>query len=716
MDKKEQEGVRKPEEGVQKPEENGGGPDFVCDPIPYEYRKYYEGRKGRHPVAAGILAAAVIFGGVILDSLLILPVSWIIYFLPLLGMVKWQSYLTGKTYEKKIRESGKGWYAGTFTPDFLMTEDHAGVRKFYYYNDITSVEETADSYCITGDGERLTIPKMYLTRDGVRSVRHHLMRYCGECYEQNFSEEEEGLQLALSRDGAEFSSESGKDYIRYVRSRYRFYYTETKMWLLGVCLCFLIRFAMGDVSFLSIEARVGLVLAVVLIPVSKWIVLLLAKRAVRKSRQQKQEGIPVVLEIGKSGFYFQNDAKPQGNSRIWTSWREIKEVCEGKNFIVIGNVYIDKRIFTEEQIGYIRALCQKYAGRKYHYIEAEPQTLWEIVKAFLPVLCYVALLAFVFAVQNGWKTGTPDSGRIAEFYEGRQEEEQQRSNAAVSEQGNKEPLYVLTPDKNSLRLTASSVQMNDCYSSNETNETGRFYISADGTLYGASENRNGELGLGNTESYITAKGFYREMEIAQGVKHVSPGNEFMVYLTDSGILMGTGNLPSVGSSYTPVELMEDVQYAKCSEYGLIILKEDGSVWCAGKLYDESGNVIREYSGFEQVMDHAVFATAGARTMAVIRTDGLLWMWGDNGKQQCGVNTDVAVSFAEPVQVRENVQMVWPDRLSFSSAREYPGYLSDEPDPYVSDRTYIVQPDGETYACGEGLTGGEAFVRVMVTEE
>ena len=239
MDKKEQEGARMPEEGANRPEVNGGGPDFICDPVPYEYRKYHEGRKGRHHVAAGILAAvvlfvgAVLFGGAALDSLL---ASFIVYFLPLLGMVKWQSYWTQKTYEKKNRECGKGWYAGTFTPDFLMTEDHDGIRKFYYYNDITSVEENADSYSIAGAGEGLTIPKLYLTRDGVRSVRHHLMRYCGECYEQNFSEEEEGLRLDLSRDSAEPSSESGKEYIRYVRSRFRFYYTETKMWLLGLCL------------------------------------------------------------------------------------------------------------------------------------------------------------------------------------------------------------------------------------------------------------------------------------------------------------------------------------------------------------------------------------------------------------------------------------------------------------------------------------------------
>ena len=54
---------------------------------------------------------------------------------------------------------------------------------------------------------------------------------------------------------------------------------------------------------------------------------------------------------------------------------------------------------------------------------------------------------------------------------------------------------------------------------------------------------------------MNAKGFYREMEVARGVKHVALGNEFMTYLTDSGVLMGTGNLPAAGSSYVPVELM-----------------------------------------------------------------------------------------------------------------------------------------------------------------
>lgn len=81
-----------------------------------------------------------------------------------------------------------------------------------------------------------------------------------------------------------------------------------------------------------------------------------------------------------------------------------------------------------------------------------------------------------------------------------------------------------------------------------------------------------------------------------------------------------------------------------------------------------------------------------------------------------MSTRVAETFSEPVHVRDNVQMVWPDRLSFSSAREYQGYLAEGPNPYVSDRTYILQKNGDTYACGDGLAGEDAFVEVVVTEE
>lgn len=273
-----------------------------------------------------------------------------------------------------------------------------------------------------------------------------------------------------------------------------------------------------------------------------------------------------------------------------------------------------------------------------------------------------------------------------------------------------------TPDKAALHLNASEIRIDECYSHNEVNYSSRFFIDGNGILYGASANEHGELGNGTTEADITAKGFYREVEVARDVCHVSLGKEFMVYLTDSGMLMGTGNLPAAGASCVAVELMSDVQYVKCSPYGMIVLKTDGTVWCAGRLCDGDGNVIREYDGFEQVMDHAVYADAGESTMAVIRSDGSLWMWGDNSSQQCGVDSRVAENFTEPTQVRENVRMVWLDRLAFYDEQEYQGYLSvasapTDMDTYHTFRTYVLQDDGQVYACGQEGT----FVKVTVVE-
>lgn len=739
-------------------------PDFICDPVPENFRQRFEGRKGKNRSLAILLVVLFLFAASVLDAILFAAgpagdqyaalggsrgyafltallkgtfSTAVFTILPLAGAVKWHSSMTGKLYAAKIRKYETGWFAGFFTADCLVTEDKKGHRSTWYYNDIVSVEEDGESFRVRGEGGELLIPKMYLKRDSVRSVRNHLRRYCADVYRQDFVEEEEGISLVLSgqeasEDAARRQREIHGDYLDYAKNSTSFYYTETRLWVIGACAAYLIRCAMSGSGGLSRMAWIGILVILLCIPVLTGLKNMADRRTVRARDRRMKAGIPTELKIGKGGVLLRS------GQEIRQSWDRIRRILEGQGYFVIGRIYLSKKSLTEEEAGQVRALCQKYAGRKYTYVEMEPQKAGEIFRTFLPLLCFVFFTAAVTAVENGvafyqeegrsagtWSAdrgnaagsgtdGTDADGKTA----GKAANGADRSDGATGfgEQGSREPVYVTTPDKEALHLNASEIRIDECYSNNEVNDSSRFFIDGNGILYGASANEHGELGNGTTEADITAKGFYREVEVARDVCHVSLGKEFMVYLTDSGVLMGTGNLPAAGASCVAVELMSDVQYAKCSPYGMIVLKEDGTVWCAGRLCGNDGNVIREYDGFEQVMDHAVYADAGESTMALIRSDGSLWMWGDNSSQQCGVDSRVAEKFTEPTQVRGNVRMVWLDRLSFYDEQEYQGYLENASDPqeqYSSNvfRTYILQDDGQVYACGQEGT----FVKVTVIE-
>ena len=738
-------------------------PDFICDPVPENFRQRFEGRKGKNRSLAILLVVLFLFAASVLDAILFAAglagdqyaalggsreyafltallkgvLSTAIFtILPLAGAVKWHSSMTGKLYAAKIRKYETGWFAGFFTADCLVTEDKKGHRSTWYYNDIVSVEEDGGSFRVRGEGGELLIPKMYLKRDSVRSVRNHLRRYCADVYRQDFVEEEEGISLVLSgqeasEDAVRRRGEIHRDYVDYAKNSTSFYYTETRLWVIGACTAYLIRCALSGSGSLSGIAGIGILAIVLCIPVLTGLKNMAARRTVRARDRRMKAGIPTELKIGKGGVLLRS------GQEIRQSWDQIRRILEGQGYFVIGRIYLSKKSLTEEEAGQVRALCQKYAGRKYTYVEMEPQKAGEIFRTFLPLLCFAVFTAAVTAVENGvafyqaegrsagtWSDGmwgadrgnAAGSGTDGTDADGKTAGKAVDGAAGSGEQGSREPVYVTTPDKAALHLNASEIRIDECYSHNEVNYTSRFFIDGNGTLYGASANEHGELGNGTTEADITAKGFYREVEVARDVCHVSLGKEFMVYLTDSGGLMGTGNLPAAGASCVAVELMSDVQYVKCSPYGMIVLKTDGTVWCAGRLCDGDGNVIREYDGFEQVMDHAVYADAGERTMAVIRSDGSLWMWGDNSSQQCGVDSRVAEKFTEPTQVRGNVRMVWLDRLSFYDEQEYQGYLENASDPqeqYSSNvfRTYILQDDGQVYACGQEGT----FVKVTVIE-
>lgn len=690
-------------------------PDFICDPVPYNVWIRYAQRKGKYKAAAIIFAESMMTVGILLlrlpqiiqkgeafwqqaaaDLILVIVGTGILW-----TAAKWQERRIKREYGKRIQTAESGWFSGAFYPEFLLIETKAGEKQWYYYNDISSVKETGKAFCVLGQTGELDIPKMYLQRDAVRSIRHQFMRYCKECYEQYFEEKTENLRLEILLDpamSAEERSAAGRTYFQYAGYRRQVYFSEAKIWGAGGALFYLISVAVLGSEHVSKIGKAGCIFLVGSGICIRVVQMAAAKISWKRAERRRAEGEKLRLEIGKDGLYLQRKGR-----RFRKTWQQIRQIYEGKDFFVLGNVYLGKYALSQEDTGQLRAVLQRYAGRKYAFIDIEG--VREDRQTFLLLLVYAGVVG---AVLTGYTYFVKNAQTGRESVRAEQEQ--------TGEIGEKQPVYVQTPDLYALDLTMTDIYIQDCYSSNETNEESRFYIGADSILYGASANHNGELGLGDTQEYMTAKGFYREMEVARDVKHVALGEDFMVYINEKGELFGTGNLPAAGSSYTPVLLLEDVQYAKCSNAGLIALQEDGSVWCAGTLYDEAGNSICTYAGFEKVMEHAAFVTAGRYAMAVIQTDGSLWMWGDNVRQQCGVSVRTASVLEKPTLVREEVRMVWIDRLAFSSPYEYQGYQAEGPDVYMADRTYILTRTGDTYACGEGLEGKETFVPVKIAEE
>lgn len=210
-------------------------PDFICDPVPGNFRQRFEGRKGKNRSLTVLIVVLFLFAVSVLDAILFAAgpdgdryaalggsrgyafltallkgvLSTAIFtILPLAGAVKWHSNMTGKLYAAKIRKYETGWFAGFFAADCLVTEDKKGHRSTWYYNDIVSVEE------------------------------------------------EEGISLVLSgqeasEDAAHRQREIHGDYLDYVKNSTSFYYTETRLWVIGACAAYLIRCALSGSGGLS---------------------------------------------------------------------------------------------------------------------------------------------------------------------------------------------------------------------------------------------------------------------------------------------------------------------------------------------------------------------------------------------------------------------------------------------------------------------------------
>lgn len=207
-------------------------------------------------------------------------------------------------------------------------------------------------------------------------------------------------------------------------------------------------------------------------------------------------------------------------------------------------------------------------------------------------------------------------------------------------------------------------------------------IKTDGTLWTWGRNDRGQLGNGSGEGNsllndLDTWTFQATPErVMDDVAAVSCGELCCAAIRSDGTLWtwGDNGWGQVGNGSgvnpdkffpLPVQVMEDVAAVQCSDT-VAAVKTDGSLWMWGASYthifsyaDFEGEALGRYrapcrSTPIKVMDD-VAAVDVSKSAAALRTDGTLWTWGDNYAGQLGVGTESAWE-AEPTQILSGVAL------------------------------------------------------------
>ena len=281
------------------------------------------------------------------------------------------------------------------------------------------------------------------------------------------------------------------------------------------------------------------------------------------------------------------------------------------------------------------------------------------------------------------------------------------------------PVYYVE-NMDGLHLDDTDFDIANYYFRNEY-EYNHYYIDDDNVLWGVGDNSEGQLGIGNRSSY---EGTPQKM--AENVIHVDGAAFFVIYLTENGELYGAGanqnGLMGLENPYgkewiyyddivaaTPVLLMSDVKYARASQSGIVVLKDDGSVWWWGQIRTTSAKhpddtIGCSYSEPTKMLDDAIYVTCGSFSMAAIKEDGTLWTWGNNTFGSCGYDSKNQDFIEEPVKVLDDVKMVWMDEVRFEKAKPYAESESAEGNDDYTYVTFAEKKDGSLYACGKNVDG------------
>jgi alpha-tubulin suppressor-like RCC1 family protein len=191
-----------------------------------------------------------------------------------------------------------------------------------------------------------------------------------------------------------------------------------------------------------------------------------------------------------------------------------------------------------------------------------------------------------------------------------------------------------------------------------------FALTSDGTLWGWSDNGEGELGDGTNMTRIIPERLPIENVVA-----VDCEQQHTLFLKDDGSVwacglnyngqLGIGNKTHTIYEFTcsPVQVKEisDVVAVSAGSSHSVALKRDGTVWTWGE--NQEGRLgIGTVSGYERLKPGEVpgltgvtAISAGSAFTLALKDDGTVWAWGDNRAGEIG-NGGVPSDIVSPIMV------------------------------------------------------------------
>lgn len=239
----------------------------------------------------------------------------------------------------------------------------------------------------------------------------------------------------------------------------------------------------------------------------------------------------------------------------------------------------------------------------------------------------------------------------------------QAGNLGIGSEYNYQP----TPVQVTAAVTLDTVEVsgNNSSSYNSSSRTAyTLFLKPNGTVYGAGNNDNANLGIGFSGGYYLTP--IQTLNLT-GITQLSAGGRHASALRSDGTVWswgdnnngqtGNGTASGLPTTVPTQSSITDVVQVEAGGLHILALKSDGTVWAWGyNSYGQLGDattigrrspvrVGANTAGFQNI----IAISAGQDHSLALKSDGTVWVWGDNQYGQHGLGTSSGMATA-PVQI------------------------------------------------------------------